>query len=79
MLAGCDAPETLDAITSVLPIDAFIDEPLHHMSPSPGIELPPAGAEVHDAVKAAVAKHCPISFAPLERFERTFGPLPAEG
>ena len=67
-LAGCDAPETLDAITSVLPIDAFIDEPLHHMSPSPGIELHPAGAEVHAAAKAAVGKHSTIQFAPLERF-----------
>ena len=52
----------------MLPIDAFIDEPLHHMSPSPGIELHPAGAEVHAAAKAAVAKHCAIKFAPLERF-----------
>ena len=58
----------------MLPIDAFIDEPLHHMSPSPGIELHPAGAEVHSAAKAAVAKHCAIKFAPLERFALSLRP-----
>ena len=68
VLAGVDAPDALDAITSVLPIDAFVDEPLHHMSPSTGIELPIAGKVVHDASKAAVAQHSAIEFMPLERF-----------
>ena len=69
VLAGSNAPDTLDAITSVLPIDAFVESPLKHMSPSPGISLPPAGAEVHAEAKAAVAKHSPSQFAPLERYE----------
>ena len=38
------------------------------MSPSPGLDLPPLGAEVHAAAQAAVGRHCGASWAPLERF-----------
>jgi len=57
VLAGCNGPDTLDAITSVLPIDAFVSEPLAHMSPSPGVALPPEGAEVHAKAQGAVGAH----------------------
>jgi L-fucose mutarotase len=68
VLAGCNAPETLDAIASVLPIDGFVDTPLFHMSPSPGVALPPEGAEVHSLSQTAIGAHSSIKLSPLERF-----------
>ena len=54
---SCDLPTALD------------DEPAKHMSPSPGVALPPAGREVTDALKATIVKHCPgVSVTPCERF-----------
>ena len=53
----------------MLPLDFFVDEPAKHMSPSPGVALPPAGREVTDALKATIVKHCPgVSVTPCERF-----------
>lgn len=68
-LAGVNGPDALSAITSVMPIDFFVEDPLYVMVPSPGLELPPAGEEVHEAAKQAVTKHCPAAaFLPLDRF-----------
>ena len=44
MLAGCDLVETLDAICSVCPLDAFVDCAAVHMNPADGDgPLPPLG------------------------------------
>ena len=67
VLAGVDCPDAIDAIGSVLPIDLFIDEPLRHICPSPGLELPPAGTEVLFDAKAAMAEHCGATWAPVDR------------
>ena len=38
------------------------------MAPEPGNELPPAGAEVHAGIKAAIEKHAPgVNVQPLDR------------
>lgn len=67
-LAGVDCPAAIDAIASVMPVDLFIDDPLKHIEPSPGLELPPAGKEVQSEVFAAVEKHCGAKWAPVERY-----------
>eukprot|EP00930_Biecheleria_cincta_P046573 TRINITY_DN32130_c0_g1_i1.p1 TRINITY_DN32130_c0_g1~~TRINITY_DN32130_c0_g1_i1.p1 ORF type:complete len:159 (-),score=22.94 TRINITY_DN32130_c0_g1_i1:124-600(-) len=67
-LAGIGAPEAIDAICSVLPLDYFVSDPLLHMSPQEGVELPATGAKVHSTVQAAISKHCDIQMQPLERF-----------
>lgn len=59
MLAGADAPATLGAIGSVLPLDLFVDNPVGYMVPSPGNERPPAADEAR------------ASAAPPERSERS--------
>jgi L-fucose mutarotase len=61
-------PEALSAICSVLPLDCFVDSPVSYMSPSKGVALPPAGSEVHDAMRAAIAEHSDVNIGPLERF-----------
>ena len=48
----------------MLPVDLFVEAPLRFMEPSPGLALPPLGAEVHAAAAAAM----PGAWAPLERF-----------
>ena len=67
-LAGVDCPTALGAIASVLPVDLFVDDPLKHMSPSPGNELPALGKEVHDDARAAVGTYCDADWQPVERF-----------
>ena len=38
--------------------------------PSPGLELPPLGQEVHEKGKEAIVKHAPgVGINPIERFE----------
>ena len=62
-------PEALSAICSVLPLDYFVDNPVFYMSPSAGLDLPPAGEEVLSEMKAAIQKHAAdVGIAPLERF-----------
>merc|ERR1712083_1142104 len=69
LLAGADCPQAVDAICSLLPLDYFVPDPVLHMSPSEGIELPPTGQKVHATVQAAINKHSDIQMKPLERFE----------
>ena len=53
-----------------MPLDFFVDCPALYMSPDPGVELPPAGAEVHEAMFSAVHAHAPgVSIEPLPRME----------
>ena len=59
VLAGANVDEALDAICSVMPLDLFVDAPVHHMVPSEGVELPESGAECHEDGIAAIEKHCP--------------------
>jgi L-fucose mutarotase len=61
-------PEALSAICSVLPLDCFVESPVSHMAPSKGAELPPAGVEVTEALKAAIRQHADVNISPLERF-----------
>ena len=69
VLAGATADEALDAICSVLPLDLFVDTPVHHMVPSDGVELPASGAECHGDAIAAVERHCPgVRVGTIERF-----------
>ena len=39
-------PRDHSAIASVLPIDFFVDEPLHHMGTQEGVDMPVLGKEV---------------------------------
>jgi L-fucose mutarotase len=62
-------PEALSAICSVLPLDYFVDSPVSCMAPSEGVALPPEGALVIDAIKAAIRAHSPgVRICPVERF-----------
>ena len=62
-------PEALSAICSVLPLDCFVETPVTYMAPSPGNDLPPAGVEVLDEMKAAITAHAPdVGIGPIERF-----------
>ena len=48
-----------------------MEQPLHHMCPSPGIAMPPTGEEVLNEAQAAVAEKCAgAQFAPLDRYMR---------
>ncbi|CAK0807244.1 unnamed protein product, partial [Prorocentrum cordatum] len=67
-LPGADCPQAIDAICSVLPLDFFVPDPAHFMSPQEGVELPPAGKKVHATVQAALDKHCGVKMQPLDRF-----------
>merc|ERR1719343_1691390 len=67
-LAGVDCPQAMDAICSVLPLDFFVPDPAHFMSPQEGVVLPLAGQKVHDTVQAALDKHCGVKMKPIERF-----------
>eukprot|EP01052_Picozoa_sp_SAG31_P029274 SAG31_NODE_2897_length_4936_cov_3.814348_2_plen_126_part_00 len=58
-LSNTTLPQAVDAICSVFPIDFFVDCAVFHMAPSPGIELPPLGVEVHQQAAAALHKHAP--------------------
>lgn len=70
MLAGADIPEALGAISTVLPLDTFIPNPVGHMVPSPGMDLPELGAEVHAAGLSAVRSHCSgVGVEEIERYE----------
>lgn len=62
-------PEALSAICSVLPLDFFVETPVAYMAPSPGNELPPAGIEVLNDLKAAIERHAPDArVGPVKRF-----------
>ena len=64
-----DLPTALDAICAVLPLDFFIESPAAYMAPQEGVALPPLGAEVTEALKSTIVKHCPgVKISPLERF-----------
>jgi L-fucose mutarotase len=70
VLAGCDLPRAVDAICSVMPLDFFVDCPALYMAPDPGVELPPLGAEVHEALKGCIQKHAAgVTIEPLPRME----------
>jgi L-fucose mutarotase len=62
-------PEALSAICSVLPLDYFVETPATYMSPSEGLELPPAGVEVLAESKSAIRQHASdVNIGPIERF-----------
>ena len=67
-LAGVDLPTAVDAITSVLPLDFFVDKPAVYMAPSEGVSLPPLGREVHGHLQDVLQQNSGIPAAPLERF-----------
>ncbi len=62
-------PEALSAICSVLPLDYFVETPVLYMSPSLGLELPPAGKEVLEESKTAIQEFASdVTISPMERF-----------
>jgi L-fucose mutarotase len=61
-------PEALSAICSVLPLDLFVEYPVFSMSPSVGMDLPPAGVEVLAGIHAVISQHTTRKIQPLERF-----------
>lgn len=68
-LAGCDAVDALAAITSVFPLDMFVEHSAFHMVPSPGSTLPELAVEVHTLANEAIARSSTgASTEPLERF-----------
>jgi L-fucose mutarotase len=69
-LAGVSAPEAISAISSVCPVDFFVEDPLQHMSTEPGVEMPDLGAQVISDCDAAMARNSgyDISFKPVDRF-----------
>lgn len=67
-LEGVDLPRALDAILSLLPLDAFIDKPAVYMSPQEGVALPPSGEEVISMAGSKILEHAGVTVAPLERF-----------
>lgn len=69
ILLTVDLPAALRAIGTVLPLDFFDGIQASHMAPQDGCELPEAGVEVIEALKAAVGEGCPgVVVKPLERF-----------
>ena len=62
-------PEALEAITSLLPLDHFVECPATHMAPQGNMEMPPAGIEVIDEAKKIVREASDIDIMPVERFE----------
>lgn len=48
-LAAVDVVEGVDAICSVMPVDAFVDCACFYMAPNAGDELPDLAKEVHAA------------------------------
>ena len=61
-------PETISAVCSVLPLDFFVESPAVYMAPQEGLELPPAGMEVTEALKEAIKSHALVNVSPIERF-----------
>jgi len=66
-VAGASLPEVVGAILSVLPLDEFVDAPVHRMATdvTPD-ELPEAQREVQAVIDAVSGKHWPMGV--LERF-----------
>jgi len=64
-------PDTLKAITSVLPLDYFTTVPIMYMAPQMGLELPPLGVEVIEESKMAIQNNSSsdIPITPVERFQ----------
>ena len=69
ILITVSLPEVLSAICSVLPLDYFVTSPAQYMAPSPGVDLPPEGKEVHQQLMASIDLHAKgVNIQPLERF-----------
>ena len=70
ILTTLSLPATLDAITSVLPLDFFVDVPVRHMAPQEGVALPPSGVEMLEESRNAIWKNSPgTKIEPVERFQ----------
>jgi L-fucose mutarotase len=66
-LAGVSMPEAARAILSLLPLDEFVEAPVHRMADdSADGELPEVQSEAQAVIDAAAGRHRPI--AALERF-----------
>jgi L-fucose mutarotase len=66
-MAGVPMPEAVRAILSLLPLDDFVDHPVHRMAVDTAPdELPPVQREVQAVVDAAAGRHWPMGG--LERF-----------
>ena len=62
-------PQALHAICSVLPLDFFEETQAVYMAPQDGVQMPPQGVEVLNALQEAIREHCPdAKIEPLERF-----------
>ena len=68
LLISVDLPRAIDAVLSLLPLDGFVNEPAVYMAPQDGVDMPPAGEEVINAVAQSVLNHSGVAVAPLSRF-----------
>eukprot|EP00966_Prymnesium_polylepis_P048989 1133735-Prymnesium_polylepis.2 len=70
VLAGASLPDALAAISSVLPLDLFIEEPVGVMVPSEGLTMPPLAVEVQkEAIAAIEANSGEVVCEEVERFD----------
>jgi L-fucose mutarotase len=66
-IAGATMPEAVRAILSVLPLDDFVDQPVHRMAVGAAPdELPPVQREVQAVIDSAAGRSWPMGA--LERF-----------
>jgi L-fucose mutarotase len=67
VLAGIDAPTAIAGILELMPLDAFVDQPVSHMGPVDDMHQV---LDVHDAVRkvCSAAEGRPILSRPIERF-----------
>jgi L-fucose mutarotase len=66
-IAGVPMPEAVRAILSVLPLDEFVDQPVHRMAVDGALDqLPAVQREVQAVVDTAAGRSWPM--AALERF-----------
>lgn len=66
-LDGHDAVTAIEAILTLMPLDAAIDSPLFRMHPENPDEVTPVQAAVHDACVRAEGR--PIGLERVERFD----------
>ncbi len=60
-LDGADVPQAVRAILSVLPLDSFVDTPVHRMEVvGQPDEVPPVQQEVQELINAAAGRDSPM-------------------
>lgn len=67
-LSGVDIPGAADALLQLLPLDTFVDVPVHHMQV---VGEPETSLDVHQEFLSACNQHSevPVAMGSIERFE----------